>query len=457
LEHQNTFNMEPLMDHDPIQQVLMDVSETEQIELGAGNLTRLPEIFKDLFPNRKAVIVADENTFRVAGREALELLTKAGLHQGEPVIYPGQPMLYASFDNVLRLEETLRGIDAIPVAVGSGTINDLTKLSSHRLGRRYMVVATAASMDGYTASGASISMDGFKQTFSCAAPLAVLADPDVMIKAPKSMTASGYADLLAKNVAGADWIIADALGVEPVNQRTWDIVQGYLRESTEHPELLAKGDPKAFSHLVRGLMLSGLSLQHYQASRPASGAEHLISHLWEMAETTHGQYSHGLKVGLGTIASAAMYDRLLTRELTRLNVDRMANAYPSREEVSAYIRKSFDNPRVVESAIEQSMAKYPELDVLKTRLSVLKANWPVIKEKLQKQIIPAKTMGAMLDAAGCITHPSQMGKTSADILKAYRQARLIRNRYTVLDLAEEAGCLEDCLNELFAPGGFWAA
>jgi glycerol-1-phosphate dehydrogenase [NAD(P)+] len=445
------------MDQNPIEQVLKEVSETKVVELGAGNLARLSEIFNSQFPDRKAVIVADENTFHAAGHEVMEILTRAGLVNTDPVVYPGQPMVYASFDNVLRLEETLRGINAIPVAVGSGTINDLTKLASHRLDHRYMVVATAASMDGYTASGASISKDGFKQTFSCKAPLAVLADLNVMIKAPRSMTASGYADLLAKNVAGADWIIAEALGVEPVNPRTWDIVQGHLRESTEHPELLAKADPEAFFHLVRGLMLSGLSLQHYQASRPASGAEHLISHLWEMVETTHGQYSHGLKVGLGTIASAALYDRLLTRDLTRLNVDRMANAYPSREEVKAYIRKSFNNPRVVDSAIEQSMAKYPEMDVLKTRLSVLKENWPGIKENLRKQLIPAKTMRGMLDEAGCITRPSQMGKTSADILQAYRQARLIRNRYTVLDLAEEAGCLEDCLNELFAPGGFWAA
>jgi glycerol-1-phosphate dehydrogenase [NAD(P)+] len=448
--------MELAMTIDPIRQVLKDVKETKQIELGTGVMAKISGMFAEYFPGHKAIIIADENTFAAAGRQVQDLLSAAGLSCGDPIVYPGSPMLYANFDNVLRLEETLRPMDAIPVAVGSGTVNDLTKLASHRLGRRYLVVATAASMDGYTASGASISKDGFKQTFSCPAPVAVLADLDVMINAPQSMTSSGYADLLAKNVAGADWIIADALGVEEVNQRTWDIVQGHLGESTGNPSGLAQKDPQTFFLLVRGLMLSGLSLQHYQASRPASGAEHLISHLWEMAETPHGLYSHGLKVGLGTIASAALYDRILARDFTRLNVDRMVKVYPSRYEVKMLIRHIFKNPLVVESATEQSMAKYPEPDVLAARLTCLKENWAGLKVKLKEQLISAPEIRNMLSAAGCITHPAQMKKNAADLLRAYRQARLIRNRYTILDLAEEAGCLEECLAELFSPGGFWA-
>ena len=101
------------------------------------------------------------------------------------------------------MQEALGSVEAIPVAVGSGTINDLTKLAAHRLGRPYLVVATAASMDGYTAYGASITANGSKQTFDCPAPRAVLADLEVIAGAPGGMNASGYADLLAKNVAGA--------------------------------------------------------------------------------------------------------------------------------------------------------------------------------------------------------------------------------------------------------------
>ena len=439
-----------------INKALADVTETREIRIGQGILTEIPALFSRHFPGQKAVIVADETTFRAAGQQVDSVLTTAGLMGADLVVFPSSPMLYASFDMVTRLADILRKNDAIPVAVGSGTVNDLTKLASHQLGRRYMVVATAASMDGYTASGASISKDGFKQTFACPAPVVVAADLDVMIHAPYSMTASGYADLLAKNVAGADWIIADALGIEPVNPRTWEIVQGPLRESTGSPALLRSNDATAFAGLVRGLLMSGLSLQHYHASRPASGAEHLISHVWEMEETEHGEFSHGLKVGLGTIASAALFDRVLARDLSRINVDRMISAYPLREEVSAYIRKSFTNSAVIESAIQQSMAKYPEPDEIRDRLTYVKNYWPELKLKLQTQLIHAPEMQNMLKEAGCFTNPADIRKTNNDLLKAYRQARLIRNRYTILDFAEDTGCLEECLAGIFSTGGFWA-
>ena len=98
-----------------------------------------------------------------------------------------------------------------------------------------MVVATAASMDGYTAFGASITCQGAKQTFSCAAPRAVVADLDVICAAPVELNASGYADLLAKTTAGADWLVADALGVEAIDRTAWAIVQGGLRQAVANP------------------------------------------------------------------------------------------------------------------------------------------------------------------------------------------------------------------------------
>src|SRR5206468_10081804 len=127
---------------------------------------------------------------------------------------------------------------------------DLTKLAAHRLARPYMVVATAASMDGYTAYGASITTKGSKQTFVCPAPRAVLADLDVIARAPRGMNASGYADLLAKNVAGADWILAEAAGVEPIDPDVWETVQGRLRAWVGSPRGVALGDLGCLRSLV---------------------------------------------------------------------------------------------------------------------------------------------------------------------------------------------------------------
>lgn len=61
-----------------------------------------------------------------------------------------------------------------------------------------MCVGTAASMDGFTAYGASITKDGNKLTFDCPAPLGFVMDSVFAAAAPKELAASGYADLSEK-------------------------------------------------------------------------------------------------------------------------------------------------------------------------------------------------------------------------------------------------------------------
>ena len=116
-------------------------------------------------------------------------------------------------------------------------------------------------MDGYTAFGASITYQGSKQTFNCPAPMAVVADLDVICAAPEEMNASGYADLLAKTTAGADWLVADALGVEAIDRTAWAIVQGGLREAVADPAGVRNRNPEAVRQLTEGLMLSGFAMQ----------------------------------------------------------------------------------------------------------------------------------------------------------------------------------------------------
>src|ERR1035441_6408989 len=208
-------------------EALSAARDTRCLELGNGVLSRTPEVFRQQFGGKTALLIADTNTFAAAGQAVQEAFSRSRHACREPFIF-ADPKLYAEHKYVATLEEALRGHDAIPVAVGSGTLNDLTKLASHRTGRPYMVVATAASMDGYTAFGASITYQGSKQTFSCPAPTAVVADLDVICSAPEGMNASGYADLLAKVPAGADWLLADALGLDTIDQTAWAIVQGGL-------------------------------------------------------------------------------------------------------------------------------------------------------------------------------------------------------------------------------------
>lgn len=110
----------------------------------------------------------------------------------------------------------------------------------------------------------------------------VRADYEILAAAPQVMTASGYGDLIGKLTAGADWIVADAVGTEAMDQAVWEQVQGPLHGSLSRPEALANGDVSATGDLAEGLLMSGLAMQGHQSSRPASGSEHQFSHLWEM-------------------------------------------------------------------------------------------------------------------------------------------------------------------------------
>jgi glycerol-1-phosphate dehydrogenase [NAD(P)+] len=348
------------------------------------------------------------------------------------------------------------------VAVGSGTINDIVKRASFECDRPYMTVATAASMDGYASFGASITNDGFKQTMECPAPRAVVADLGILMDAPPDMTSSGYGDLLAKVTAGADWIIADALEIEPIKQKEWSLVQAPLREATGRPAELRAADPTAMRGLIAGLIMSGLAMQAASSSRPASGAEHQFSHLWEMEglgqDPPNGRppLSHGFKVALGTVSIAALYERILDRDLDALDIDAAVRAWPSWDATERRVRAAHAPP-VEDAAVRECEAKYIDGDALARRLTLLRERWPELRERLRAQLTPAQQVRAQLEQAGCPTTPAQIGLELDRLEQTYRRAQMIRRRYTILDLANETGLLDECVEELFASDGFWGS
>jgi glycerol-1-phosphate dehydrogenase [NAD(P)+] len=447
------------MGEERIRAALRDATDTRHVAIGPGVLDGVAEVFDRCFGDRPAVVVADEHTWRVAGDRVQRRLAAAGRATVAPYRFPPGTFVAADYANVALLRDALAAHHAVPVMVGSGSLNDLVKRAAHELGRPYLSVATAASMDGYTAFGAAITRDGYKQTMACPAPRALVADLEVLATAPPEMTASGYGDLLGKVPAGADWLVADALGVEPVDPGVWALVQGPLPEAVGSPAALAAGDRGALARLTEGLVLSGLAMQAHASSRPGSGAEHQFSHLWEMeglGRDRQPPLSHGFKVGVGTVAVAALYEQVLRRDLDRLDVAALRAAWPSPEAVRAAVRAAHTTPGLDAAAVEESMAKYVDADRLGERLGLLGDRWPALRRRLAEQLLPAAELRDRLAAAGCPTTPEELGLPRAALRDSYRRARMIRRRYTVLDLAAETGILDQCVDALFAPGGFWS-
>jgi glycerol-1-phosphate dehydrogenase [NAD(P)+] len=424
--------------------------ETREILLGSRLLSGFPEVFRRHYAGQPAILVADPNTFAAAGRAVLEALAGSGHTCAQPYVL-ADPRLYAEHGYVVELEAALARAPGIPVAVGSGTINDLTKLAAHRLERPYVSVATAASMDGYTAFGASITHEGSKQTFSCPAPQVVVADLDVLCAAPAGMGAAGYADLLAKVTAGADWLLADGLAEEPIDAAAWDTVQGPLRSALADPEGVRHCRPDAVRALTEGLLASGIAMQRTRSSRPASGAEHQFSHLWDMQGHRHEGRApaHGFKVGIATRAVAHLYEELLRLPLQRLDVDGCCAAWPEWSAVERDIASGFAPPDLARKALEETRAKWISRDALRTHLERVPSAWPELRERLRAQLLPAAEIARRLRAAGAPVEPEEIGISPTRLRESFRQAYHLRRRYTVLDLAVRADVLEACLERMF--------
>lgn len=429
---------------------LKAASDTKHLVIGRNNSRAVAEVFQQCFPGQKALVVADLNTFRVLGETVYNALQATGVECDEPFVFD-DPAIYAEYKYVEQLEEALKRTDAIPVAVGSGSINDITKLAAHHCGRRYISAATAASMDGYTAYGASITYLGSKQTFNCPAPLAVIADLDVIAHAPEGMNASGYADLLAKLPAGADWIAADALGIEPIDGKSWEMVQKNLRAWLDNPAGVARGELQPIESLVAGLMMGGFAMQHLQNSRPASGAEHQFSHLWDMEGHKHNgkSVSHGFKVGIGTLNSAGMYEFLYSQNFDSMDVQAVADAWPSWDEMADEIRGLYTVDEIREKSLEEARAKYIVKDALYAELTKLKDCWPDLRSRLQNHLPGRQELADKLGLAGAPAASEAIGVSSEKHRAAFRKALHLRRRYTVLDLAHRTGVFEDALCAMF--------
>lgn len=438
-----------------IETALQRARDTKALEFGEGAMERLPKMLEALFPGKKVVIVADDNTYNAAGRKVCGILDAAGTQMEDSFIFK-DPELYAEWSYLQQLEAYLKERDAVPVAVGSGVINDLTKLASHHLGRRYVIVGTAASMDGYTAYGASITYEGNKQTFDCPAPLGVVFDPAVAAKAPAGMSASGYADLLAKVPAGADWIISDAVGSEAIDDFAFNLVQKNLRKALSDPAAVADGDVEATGMLADGLIMSGFAMQAISSSRPASGTDHQFSHFWDMEGLCHNgrHVSHGFKVGIGTMVSTACLEFLISKDLTRLDIDACVAAWPTWEAQEAYIRKIFEGkPGHLARGLAESRAKYCGPEEIRCQLNAIVAVWPELRERIREQIIPFDDVKEMLRLVGAPSRPEEIGVSKARLRDTFKCIPFMRNRYTGIDLIYRAGLLDEVTEHIFGRGG----
>ena len=436
-----------------IEKALARATDTRACEIGDGVLEKVPSLFRTWFPSvTRAVVVCDPRTRAAAGERVEALLAASGVAVSEHILEPGGKTFHGDYRYAEEVREAIRSVgeaaageSLVPVAVGSGVVNDVTKRAAGELGIPYLTVGTAASVDGYSSFGAALrSPEGAKQTYLCPAPRVIVADLDVMRTAPAWMAASGFADLMAKVPAGADWILASELGAAAWHDSAWHTVQDGLKEAIGDPEGVARMETLPLTRFVEGLMLGGFAMQDMQSSRPASGAEHMFSHLLEMRDHVFkGEIvPHGIQVGVFTLFMCRVYEQILAFDYSALDVERCLGNWKPLAEQEKTGAGVFAGTRFPDLGVKAVRAKFIDREATRARLEDFKARWPQIRARLEAQLIPAAEIERRLKVVGAPTTPEEIGSSAAATLVDARKTIYMRDRYMSLDFLDLTGQLD---------------
>lgn len=285
--------------------------DIKQIKMGKGVLPELPDMLKK-FQGKKVYMLSDNHTFQAAGERTLKIMQDAGFDVKSVMIDSGDDILIPDEKAVGRMFMELEPETAVIVSVGSGTLNDMAKYMSARTKIPYIIVCTAPSMDGYAADGAPLILQGKKISFVATLPYGILGDTDIMKEAPMHMIHAGFGDVIGKLTALADWQLAKELKGEYMCDTCVTLVQRALEKVTSHAKEIAQRDEEAILYLIEALILTGVAMGLIGVSRPASGAEHMLSHFWEMDFIARNKFPelHGIKVGIATPIIAEIFDMM---------------------------------------------------------------------------------------------------------------------------------------------------
>ncbi len=410
----------------PVQEIVYDTDALQQ----------LPEICRKYVKGNAVVVIADERTWQVAGERAYQELEKADWQVGKyivPDVDQDSPVCNDVTHDILIAE--LPEADFF-LAVGSGVINDLTKWVSFDRRIPYAVVATAASMNGYTAANVATCIKGVKGLFFARSPFAVFAEPRVIEEAPFEMTAAGFGDQMAKPISTADWIMNHFLFEEYFCSTCSEMITHLETQYMAYPEKIKARDPESVRALLQSLLYSGIAMSLVGSSAPASGGEHMLSHTLDMIALTYQQPHdlHGKQVGLGCIFAAALYEKILEIET------------PMWKSPPAKIDRDFWGP-IADAVAYEYAQKQSSLQKMRDKLSDVDT-WQLFLEQLKPRLRSPQQIKEALQAAGAVHCIADLKCSAEQVLTALHHQHEIRKRVTVIDLAWSLGLLPECIDDI---------
>jgi glycerol-1-phosphate dehydrogenase [NAD(P)+] len=340
------------------------------------------------------------------------------------------------------------------IGAGSGVICDITKWIATRTKIPHVSYGTAPSMNAYTSITATITEQDVKISHLLDPALAVLLDVDIQTQSPMPMIHAGIGDLAARAICNADWRMAAFLrGVYfcPVPYQ--------MTAANEARYLSAAGrikarDPQALHELSEAILLSGLSMTVLGGeTSPSSGAEHILSHFWDLLYHVRGlpKNLHGAQVGVGTYFMLNFYEVLRQVDPARIDPQAVLRRRPSVEALETENRRLYGNSAgLFDEAVRHK--RIPDAAFVPYLRGILD-NWEALWQAVAPYAPPVESIRAPLAEAGVPLTLASIQRTRAEGLEALVKGPQYRTRYTILDLAWELGILEEVAEETLTRAG----
>lgn len=383
------------------------------IRIGSGLVHHVGEILKENGFPKKLLLVADENTLP-ASEGILESLSDF-----EVELFLFEKLRVAEMHHVEALEEKIGGKEIGVLAVGSGSVHDPCRLAAARQNKLLCVFATAPSMDGFASYGAPIVANGFKFSYDAKSPEVIIGDTAILAAAPKELKSAGFGDMVAKYIGLVDWKISSLLTGEIYCEKVAALTREAVDELMGMADLVTANDEATAGKIFEALIKTGVGMSFMQNSRPASGSEHIISHLLECVELQDGIIPnyHGEDIGVCTLEMLRLYHKMAA----------FPQIHARKENVD------WDEVYGFYGSMRGDVEKvnFPENIIDRVSPDALEKSWPEICRIIRSVPTYETCLDAMM-RAGCKVSVADIGKDEALFRNCVRFSPFMRKRLTLL-------------------------
>lgn len=420
-------------------------SDVEEIVVERGALALVPQLVKKHGGSR-VFVISDQNTFAVAGEQVCSYLAGAAVEY-EKHVFSNKTLKADSRAVGEALLHYDTSCDFI-IGVGSGTICDIGKVMANLVGKKYIVVATAPSMDGFASGTSSMVVNGAKVTIDSCTPAIIVADLDVLCDAPQDLIKAGFGDMVAKYVSICEWRISHVITDEYYCEQIASLIRRAVTNCVQNSEGVHNRDPAAIEILFNSLILSGIAMSLAGISRPASGIEHYFSHIWDMRAIefkTEGNL-HGIQCGVGTVLAIRVYDRI--KEVTPIR--QRALDYVEKFDLADYnnhLREFLGSSADGLFEREKEEGKYDK-DKHKVRLEQIIRSWSEIQHIISVELPQEEELLDILQRVDLPLVPSEIGIDPLVVKDTFKATKDIRDKYVASRLAWDLGIIEDIAEQI---------